>query len=345
MKAVVYRAPGDIRIERVPAPESGEDELLVKVDACAVCGTDLKSFKHGNPRIKAPLVLGHEFTGLVEKAGGAVEGFSAGDRIVMATAVSCGSCYYCRKGWNNLCTDVASMGFNYPGGMAQYAVIPGRALAGGHVVKVPDGLKAEHAALAEPVSCAINSMENCGVGRGDTVVILGAGPMGLMNLSVARSRGAGKIILTEICSRRLALARSFGCDLLINPNRQDLKALVMEATGGLGADVAIVAAPAPGPQEIALDLVRKRGTVCLFASLPLGQNMLSLDSRKVHYNELRLVGTSDSTPRHVEKAVRLLSTAQIPAEKLVTHVLDLDDIHTAFELMTSGEALRVVLKP
>lgn len=344
MKAVVYYSPGDIRVEQVGVPECGEDELLVRVDACAVCGTDLKSYKHGNPRIKAPLVMGHEFTGLIENVGSTVDGFNAGDRVVMATSVSCGSCYYCRKGWKNLCVDLAPMGFTYPGGMAEYVVIPARALENGHVVKVPTGLKAEYAALAEPLSCAINSLEHCDIQEGDTVVVLGAGPMGLMNVCVARSQGAGKIILSEINAERLKQAEQFDCDLLVNPASQDLVECVMKTTDGLGADIAIVAAPAAQPQEMAPELVRKRGTVCLFASLPVGQSTLSMDSRKIHYGELRVVGTSDSTPRHVEKAVELLSAAKIPAGKLVTHVLGLDDIFTAFELMTSGEALRVVLK-
>ncbi len=345
MKAVVYYGPGDIRVEQIPKPDGSEDELLVKVDACAVCGTDLKSYKHGNPRIEAPAAMGHEFTGLVQKVGEKVDGFSEGDRIVMATSVSCGSCYYCNSGWSNLCVDLRAMGFAYPGGMAEYVVIPGRAIQNGHVIKVPAGVKAEHAALAEPVSCAVNSLGHCEIRPGDVVVVLGAGPMGLMNACVARGLGAGKIILSEINPQRLAQAQQFDCDVLINPAEQDLVECVKEQTDGIGADVAIVAAPAAAPQEMAVDLVRKRGTVCLFASLPVGQSTLSYDSRTIHYGELRVVGTSDSTPAHVTKAVELISTGKIPTEKLVSHVLGLDGIMDAYKLMESGEALRVVLKP
>jgi len=345
MKAVVYYGPGEIGVEEISIPGCGRDELLVKVDACAICGTDLKSYRHGNPRIKAPLVMGHEFSGLVEKAGQDVDGFFEGDRIVMATSISCGTCYYCKRGWNNLCTHQAPMGFSFPGGMAEYVVIPSQGLEMGHVLKVPSGLEAEYAALAEPISCVVNCMENCRIQKGDSIVILGAGPMGLMNVSVAQSYGAGKIILSEISEKRIKHAEQFKCNLLVNPNFQDLINIVMEATDGMGADVAIVAAPAPQPQELAIKLVRKRGTVCLFASLPQGQANLTLNSRSIHYGELRLVGTSDSTPRHVEKAIELLSNGKIPYDKLVTHILKLDDILKAFDLMESGEALRVVLKP
>lgn len=345
MRAVVYHAPGDIRVQRVEIGQAGPGELRVKVDACAVCGTDLKSYNHGNPRIKAPLTMGHEFTGLVDQVGPGAEGFGEGDRVVMATSVSCGSCAYCRRGWTNLCVDLAPMGFSYPGGMAEYVVIPARALANGHVVKTPPDLPAVCAALAEPLSCAVNCLDNCNIREGDTVVVLGAGPMGLMNVCVARALGAGKIILSEISEKRLALAEQFGCDLLVNPGEKDLAEAVMDATGGLGADVAVVAAPAAEPQAEALRLVRKRGTVCLFASLPVGKCTLAVDSRKIHYGELRLVGASDSTPRHVRQAVELLSSGAVPAEKLASHVLGLEDILRAFELMTGGEALRVVLRP
>lgn len=346
MQAVVYYAPGDIRVEELPIPQAGPDELRVKIEACAVCGTDLKSYKQGNPRIKAPLPMGHEFTGIVDTVGSRVRGFALGDRIVMATTVSCGRCRYCREGWRNLCVDLAPMGFTYPGGMAEYTVIPARALENGHVIHVPPGIPAEQAALAEPVSCAVNSIRQCNPRPGDVVVVLGAGPMGLMNACVARALGAGKIILAEVSEARLAQAAQFGCDLLINSAKEDLVAKVKAATeGGLGADIVVVAAPAAQPQEVALDLVRRRGTVCLFASLPVGQSLLQLDSRKIHYGELRVIGTSDSTPEHVREAVALMASHAIPTEKLATHVLPLDGIFQAYDLMLSGEALRVVLKP
>jgi L-iditol 2-dehydrogenase len=346
MQAVVYHAPGDIRVEDLPTPVCGADELLVKVDACAVCGTDWKSFKHGNPRIKAPLTMGHEFTGVVVQSGrDAVGGFSPGDRIVMATSIACGTCFYCRRRWPNLCVDLAPMGFSFAGGMAGYVVIPSLALRNGHVVKTPRDLPPEHAALSEPVSCAVNSLQQCDLQPGDTVLVLGAGPMGLMNACVARSFGAGKIILSEVNEVRLAQAASFGCDVLVNPAKEDLAKRVMAETGGLGADVAIVAAPAAAPQEQAVHLVRKRGTVVLFASLPKGASNLTLDSRPIHYGELRVVGTSDSAPWHVEKAVALLAAGTVPGAKLATHILPLDQFHRALELMETGEALRVVLRP
>lgn len=344
-KAVVYHAPRDVRVENVEAPACHKGEIRLKVDACAVCGSDLKAYLAGNPRIKPPMVMGHEFTGIVETESGNGDGFRKGDRVVMATSVSCGECIYCSKGWRNLCANVAPMGFSYPGGMAEYVSIPKRALKNGHVVRVPKGVKPEHAALAEPISCAVNACENCGIKAGDTVVVVGAGPMGILNACVARAFGAQKIILAEVNDVRLKQAMDFNVDVLANPAQQDLAKLVREQTGGLGADVVIVAAPAAQPQEAALELTRKRGTVCLFASLSEGKHLIQLNSRLIHYNELRIVGSSDSTAAHVAKAVEFICQGTVPVERLATHIMGLDGILKAFELMQRGEALRVVLKP
>ncbi len=345
MKAIRYYDAQDIRIEDIPVPDCSDHEVRVKVDACAVCGTDLKAWRSGNPRIKAPQVMGHEFTGVIESVGSEVAGFALGERIVMATSVSCGQCAYCRKGWPNLCVDVTPMGFGFAGGMAEYVTIPARALDHGHVIKVPAGVKPEHAALAEPISCAVNCAHNCDIAEGDVVVVVGAGPMGILNACMARQFGAGKIVLAEINPERLAQAEAFGFDVLVNPAVDDLEATVKDLTDGLGADVVIVAAPAAPPQEQALSLVRKRGTVCLFASLPVGGCTLALDSRLIHYGEIRVVGSSDSTPDHVTRSVDIIARKQIPVERLASHILALNDVFEAFELMQKGQALRVVLIP
>jgi len=237
------------------------------------------------------------------------------------------------------------MGFYYNGGMAEFVTIPARALRQGHVVKVPAGLQAIHAALAEPVSCCVNAAENCGIAKGDVVAVLGAGPMGILNACVAREYGAAKIILSEVNAARLRQAASFGFDRLVNPASDDLAKIIKDETGGYGADVVIVAAPAAQPQEQATTLARKRGTVCLFASLPAGKNLLTVDSRPIHYGELRVIGSSDSTSAHVRRAVELIAGGSLPLEKIASHVLKLDDIQQAFSLMESGEALRVVLVP
>ncbi len=343
MQAVVYHGPMDVRVEDVPLPACVDGALLVKVDACAVCGSDMKAYLSGNPRMRPPIVMGHEFAGVVIES--MAPGYDPGGRVVMATSVSCGECAYCARGLRNLCVNLRCMGFGYHGGMAEYVLIPAEAVKNGHVVKVPPALNPQSACLAEPVSCAVNSCEYSGVKPGDTVLVMGAGPMGILNALVARQYGAACVILSEINAERLAQASAFGFERLVNPAGEDLAEVVANLTNGLGADVVIVAAPAAAPQEQALALVRKQGTVCLFASLPHERRMITIDSRLLHYGELRVLGTSDSTPEHVHKAVRILGDPQFPADKIVTHELPLTGFHEAIGLMQSGVALRVVLKP
>ncbi len=335
----------DVRVDEIPIPTINREEILIRVEACAVCGSDLKAFKLGNPRLNPPIVMGHEFTGVIAETGKNTIGFNEGERIVMSTSISCGKCLYCRKGWTNLCVDLAPMGFRYDGGMAEYMVIPERAIKNGHLVKVPDTLKPEYAALAEPLSCAVNSVEQCEIEKGDTVLIMGAGPMGILNACAAKHAGAGKIIMTELNELRLKQAGNFHIDILVHPGEEDLKTIVLEETKGYGADVVIVAAPAPSPQEEALSLVRKRGSVCLFASLPAGQSDLTINSRLIHYNEIKVTGSSDSTTRHVKEAIGILSDPSSLSRNIVSHIISLKEIKKAFEIMESGEALRVVLKP
>ncbi len=344
MRAVVYHGRLDVRTEEIPYPECGAGEMLVRVDGCAVCGSDMKAWQSGNPRMRPPVTMGHEFAGVIVESRTGGE-FHLGDRIVMATSIACGECYYCMHGRRNLCASVRPMGFGYNGGMAEYVAIPEPAVRGGHVLKVPTSIDPLHAVLAEPVSCAVNSCENARVGRGDTVLIMGAGPMGVLNGVVAREFGASKVLVSEINPVRLAQCGEFRFDRLINPAAEELDAVVREETGGLGVDVVIVAAPAALPQQQALSLVRKRGTVCLFASLPAGRSELTIDSRTLHYGEITLVGTSDSTPEHVRRAVEIMDGDRFPADLLVTHTLNFDGFEKAVELMTSGEALRVVLVP
>jgi L-iditol 2-dehydrogenase len=345
MNAVTYYGKGDIRYGKIPLPDCGPGELRVKVDACAVCGSDFKTFNNGNPRMKPPIVMGHEFTGLIETIGSGVKGFAIGERIVMATSISCGECAYCRRGWSNLCIRLDPMGFSYPGGMAEFVIVPAVAIRNGHVIKVPRGIASEHAALAEPVSCAVNAVENCAIRGGETVVVVGAGPLGILNMHVARKYGAAKVILAQRAGKRFAQAAAFPCDLLVNTSEEDLVAVVQSATGGIGADVVIVAAPEASAQEQSLDLVRKRGSVCLFASLPASASMLSLDSRKIHYNELFVCGASDSTPAQVQKAVAILAQPDFPGNKIANPTMGLCDIHRAFAAITARDAMRVVLQP
>ena len=310
MRAVVYHGKGDVRVERVPVPVCGEGGLRVKVEACAVCGSDLKADKSGNPRMRPPIVMGHEFAGVVvESRAGAA--FRVGERVVMATSVACGACAYCARGWRNLCANLRPMGFGYDGGMAECVAIPDAAVRGGHVIRVP--------ASADPAAAAGRTVElrrerlrKQRRRRGRPVLVMGA-EMGILNAVAARAR-----FLSE--TRRAGAVRAF--DSTVSSTAvEDLAQAVRDATGGLG-DVVIVAAgrgaAGAGPEPVA-----QRGTLCLFASQA---KHAEFDSRLIHYHELRdrIERLRAAACRAGGGAARLRA---FPTERLVTHRLPLEGFH------------------
>ncbi len=345
MKAAVYYGPGDLRVEEVTRPQVEPGGILGRVKACAICGSDLKGYLKGNPRIRPPQVVGHEFVAEVVEVGAGVTEFSPGDRFTMATSIPCGRCRLGRRGRGNLCPDLKPMACYYPGAFAEYVAVPAHAVALGHALAVAQGVSDEAGCLAEPLSCAVNAQEIAGVTLGDTVVIVGAGPLGCLHAELARARGASRVIITQRSHRRQELARQFPVDEVVDASTGDQVERVRELTAGVGADVVIVAAPDPDIQGRALAMARKDGVVSLFAGLPSDVAQITVNSRLIHYGQVRLVGASDSTPQHLALALGLLEAGRISTEKLITHRLSLEDILTGYELMRSGEALKVLIYP
>ena len=343
MKAIRFYDQGDIRLEDVGVPKVEAGGLLVRVQACAICGTDLKMYLSGNPRVKPPQIIGHEFVGEVVEVAQAVEGFSVGDRVTMATSISCGRCRACRAGYTNRCDHLTPVSYDYPGAFAEYLAIPAAGVKGGNTVKVPENV-GDLAALAEPISCAINAQLLAGVKMADTVVVVGCGPLGAIHTQVARAHGATRIIVTESAADRLKLAEQLNVDEIIDAASTDAVAEVMKLTAGLGADVVIVTAPVAAAQEQALSMARKGGMINLFASLPKGRSELTIDSRLIHYRELFISGASDSSPYHVELAVKLLAQGLI-SEKIVTHRLPIEKFLEGIMLMKEGKGLKVLIQP
>lgn len=343
MKAVRFYAQSDIRIEDIDVPKPDAGGLLVKVDACAICGTDLKMYLKGDARVKPGQIIGHEFVGEIVEVGKDATGYSTGERVTMATSISCGRCAVCRAGHTNRCENLTPISRDYPGAFAEYIAIPTTGVVGGNVVKVPDTL-GDMAALAEPMSCAINAQIMAGVKMGDTVVIVGCGPLGAIHTQVARANGATRIIVTQRSAPRRQLAETLGVDEIIDASKSDPVAEVMRATDGVGADVVIVTAPSIQAQEQSLSMARKGGMINLFAGLPQGDSELKIDSRLIHYRELFLSGGSDSTPYHVELAVKLLATGRISAN-IITHRLPLDKFIDGIMLMKDGNGLKILITP
>ncbi len=340
---VVYRAPQDVVIEPMEAPPAvGAGELRVRVEACAICGTDIKSFHKGNPRIRPPQTMGHEFVGTVEAAGEGAGGPAPGARVVMATTIGCGECRYCRAGRGNLCRKAEAIGFAYPGAMAPWVIIPERAVRLGHLVEV-NGLEAGVAALAEPLSCVVNGLSRIPWAEIRTVLVLGLGPLGFLHALAARAQGAERVICSEFPGARADLARALGFAHVVPPG--ELDKAYLDLSGQEGFDLVVVTAPHNPTQARSPMYARKGGYGSFFASLAQGDEMLSVNSRTIHYGELFVYGTSDSTPAHVRQAVALLQQQPEVFARLVTHRLPNREFHQAMAEIAAGRAVKVVLTP
>ena len=345
MKAAVFRNPGSLSIEDVPEPQLRRDNMIVRINCCAICGSDLKMLRHGNPRIKDKQIIGHEFCATVEDVGADVDGFRIGDRVVMATTISCGHCEFCREGLTNLCPDITPISSAFPGAFAKYMAIPWEGIARGHVLKVPESVETEAAALAEPMSCAINAQMISSVKLGDAVAVVGAGPLGCLHAEIARAVGATKVIITQRSKYRLEKARALKVDHVVDAAETDQFEEIVRLTNGRGADVVIVCAPNASAQAEALRAVRKNGVLNLFASLPKDAPEVVFNSRLIHYGQVSVTGASDSAPIHVRIALDLLQRGAISTNVIITHQFPLEEIFEGFRLMEQKRCLKVLIIP
>ncbi len=347
MRAAVHKGIGQIDLLELPIPEPGPGEALLRVGAVGICATDVRIFSKGHHRIPPGTlrVLGHELAGEVVKVGSGVDRLSPGMRVGVAPNVGCGECPECLAGWTNLCPDYQAFGISLDGAFAEFMLITSKAIQQGNVVPIPPQTPFTLAALAEPLSCCLNAQEAVGVGTDDLVLIIGAGPVGLMHLLLARLRGARRTIVSEISEARLAQAQPFSPDLLVDPTRQPLKRVVLEASDGRGADVIIVAVGSAQAQQEALSLAAPRGRVVFFGGLPQGQSAASLDTNLIHYRQLTVTGTTGATVRQYRAAMRTLVERRIPSAGLVSAVLPLDQVVEGLERTKQGTEMRILLDP
>lgn len=346
MRAVTFHAPGDLRVGDVDEPEAGPRELKLRMHATATCGTDVKIFKHGHHRLDPPQIIGHELAGEVVTVGAEVTGFTVGDRLQVIAAVPCGDCWACVSGAMTVCPHQTSMGYQYPGGFAEHMIVPEQVLKVDGVNPIPEGLSYAEASVTEPLACALNAQELARVGQGDTVVVMGAGPIGCLHVRLARSRGAARVILIDINTERLALsADRVEPDAAIDGSREDVVERVRELTDGRGADVVITAAPSGQAQEQAIEMAAPQGRISFFGGLPKDAPFIRCDSNIVHYRELSLIGANGSSPAHNRRALDLIASGAVPVDDLITHRLPLERVLEAIDVVTSGAAIKVVVEP
>ena len=344
MKAAVVKEQNVIIIEDVPVPELSDNSILIRVRSCAICGTDLRILRRGDKRAKYPVIIGHEIAGIVEEVGKNVKRFAEGDRVCTAPGIGCGQCVYCRQGYYNICVNPhPPMGYWYDGGFAEYLVPPDNVVREGFVNKIPDVLSFDQASISELMACCLNAQDNVRVCEGDIVLVMGAGPAGCMHMELSRLNGAKKIILSS--PSRLELAERFNPDRLINPKDEDLESAIMEETDGLGANVILVCAPSKEAQQQAIELLAPRGRVNFFGGLPKDDSIITIDANTIHYKEIFITGASSSTPKGNRKALELISTGKVDAEKFITHRFPLSDIDMGFEVIEDRKAIKVVINP
>jgi len=346
MKAAVFRGPMDIVIQDWEKPVAGPGEFILKVEAAALCGSDLRTYRHGHPKVKPPQILGHEVAGIVDSVGEGVTYVKPGDRVAVAPGVPCGECYFCERGEQNMCTNRVVMGTHFPGAFAEFVKVPAGALRAGTVVKLPENGSFELATLGDPLVACVNGQEVLDVRLGDVVVVQGAGPIGVFHSQLAHLRGALTVILADINATRLDFARQHGvADLYVDSSKEDLEEVVKSVTEGRGADQVIVANTAPAAAVQAVRLAAKNGKVLLFAGFPKDQTALGLDGNIIHYSQVRVMGSFGCTPRQYRLAQQLLMTGKINGEMVITHRLPLEQINEGFQLMISGEAMKVIVRP
>jgi len=346
MKAVVLKNIEDIEIKDIPIPDVSDSEILIKVKACSICGTDIRLFHHGHKHLTFPRVIGHEVSGEIVKAGDKVRNYQIGQKVAVAPAIPCGYCYYCRRGMQSMCLNLRAIGYHYNGGFAEYMLVPEDAVKNGCVNPIPENLPFEEAALAEPLACAVNGQELSHISMGDTVVVMGAGPLGCMHIQLARVNGATKVILIEMVESRIEFAKKLvNPDVVINPSFEDAVERVKEETNLRGADKIIVACPSGKAQEDSLKMVARRGIINFFGGLPKDKPFINFNSNLVHYGEFYVVGTHGSAPRHNELAINLISSGRIKVKELITHHFPLDRFKEAIKLAESREAMKVVILP
>ncbi len=346
MNAVVVRAPMEFGVEQVPVPECPEEGMLLKVLACGLCGSDLRTLRHGHHRVELPWIIGHEVCGTVEQVGRDYRGrWEVGETVAVGPVVYCGECDFCVEGRYEFCENYREIAQAWPGGFAEYMAVPPEAVRLGNVHRLPEGLEPALAAVSEPISSCVNAHERGEVGLGDTVAVIGVGPVGCVHVSLARARGANRVIAADINPERLAMAKRFSPDHLVNADETDLVAEVLRLTDGKGAEVVITANPAPVAQVQAVQMCRKAGRVLLFGGLPKDDSRPGIDTNLVHYNALTLIGTTTFAPRHQETALRLLADGRVPGEKLVTHRFPLEDFVEGAELALQGKVLKAVFLP
>lgn len=343
MKAVLFYGPQDIRYEDTMIKPLSDGEILVKVKSALTCGTDVKTFRRGHPVLikNIPSGFGHEFSGIVEKVSDSVTNVKVGDRVVCANSAPCGECFHCRKNEYNLCDNLDLLN----GAYAEYIVVPERIVKKNTLI-LPDSLSFDKAAFTEPLANVVHGVERTGIKPGDTVGVIGIGPIGLMFARVAKLKGA-RVIAAGRNKEKLRLAEEFAhadeiIDLKKYLNPEKIFRDFSEEKRGL--DVMVECVGLPEIWERAFSCVRKGGTVHFFGGCKSGSKV-TFDTTKMHYGDIKLMSVFHHTPQYFREALDLIASNKVDVEKLITDTLPLEKLEYAMEQHISGNAIKFLIKP
>jgi L-iditol 2-dehydrogenase len=347
MLADVYHGPNDLRVEEVPVPKIGAGELLIKVLSASICGTDLRIY-HGNHRMYTPgtvRIPGHEVVGTIAEIGEGLEGFVFGERVFIAPNMGCGHCAQCVSGNNNLCANYDAIGVTIDGGFAEFMRVPANSVQQGNVIEVSETVDPAVAALMEPFACVLRGQNALHIQPGEIVLVIGAGPIGVMHTKLAKVRGAGQVIVSEPIVDRAVQAKRMGADLVINPMEENLQSVIDDESNGRGADIIIVAAPVHAAQESALTVAAIGGRINFFGGLPKDRPTIDFNSNLVHYKELVITGTTACSTNDCWQATRIVNSGLIDLSDLVSQRFPLREAVAAFAAAEDRKSLKIVLEP
>lgn len=342
MRAALLYGVKNLKVEEIDVPEVGVGEVLVKVKAATTCGTDLKIYQRGyvSGVIQLPTIFGHEWAGDVVDVGEGISWPERGMRVRAGNSAPCLRCMMCQKGLYNLCEDMMWLW----GAYAEYIKVPARMVTV-NMQEIPSHLTYEEAALTEPLACVLHGIEKTCITLGDTVAIIGAGPIGLLHLLLAKKLGAGRVVISDFVDERLRVAEELGADKTINAKSEDSVKGVVDFTAGYGADVVIEAIGLPATWEQALRMVGKGGTVLEFGGCPPGTE-IKVSTELLHYGQVTVFGAFHATPLHFKRALSLIASGTIDVKPLITRKMKLEEIKDAFEMLTtSKDDLKVAVLP
>ena len=346
MKALVLTGKQQAEYIDVEKPVCAKDGMILKIEAVGLCGSDVRTYIHGHSKVKYPAIIGHENAGVIVEIGEDVKAdWKVGDRVIVNPAIPCGKCYYCtHDDMSGLCEILSVYGNDIPGGFAQYMAIPGVGIEKGQIIRIPDEIDFDEIIIVELLASVIKSQEHMRVSLGDTVVIIGSGPIGCLHAQIAKLRGATKIVMADINQERLDMVGKFGATHLVNSGQEDLVKIVKEITNGRGADVVIVAAPTAEPHQQGLEMLRKEGRLSMFGGLNKDNPWTKLDANLIHYNRLEIHGAYSYSFANFMQGFELVLAGKINKD-IVTHKIPLKDMPEGVKLIQAGKAIKVVLKP